>query len=445
MKGTPFSPRAILLLAAAALGLFALSVLLEAYGEPEIVSPEGRAGPGSKSVSALGYSGLYGTLEQLDWDVDRDPGNPLLSDSPRAWRDNDDGALVVAEPNPDRLSQTRRTIVFKVLPRVLLVLPKWEGAKDRTRTAWIAEAGLLPEKTVLKAMNLADIVGDVAREPWPRKWTTNAVGVEPSGTDMVQLLRSSAVRTLVGTDDGALLGEVEFGDRRLLILSDPDVMSNHGIGRGDNLPFMLAVLDRLARDDDGWRGQIVFDDSVRGGRQGGESILAMLFRFPFVVATLLLCAAAVVIWLAGANRFGPPLRRESAADFGKAKLIDNSARLLAYTNNQAPTLRRYLSMTVRTAAQGLHAPDGLEGDGLVAWLDRVGKARGVSASCAEILRRADGIRAHTGETAPRLARAARDIHRWKGEILHGSGQNRPNDPNHPDRGSQGHNRTDRGG
>jgi hypothetical protein len=51
-------------------------------------------------------------------------------------------------------------------------------------------------------------------------------------------------------------------------------------------------------------------------------------------------------------------------------------------------------------------------------LQRVGNARGVDVDCGEVVRRAAVLDDTRGNLAP-LARLARDIHRWKQEIIDG--------------------------
>jgi hypothetical protein len=127
-------------------------------------------------------------------------------------------------------------------------------------------------------------------------------------------------------------------------------------------------------------------------------------------------------------------------DFGKGKLIDNSARLLDYAGHHAALLTRYVRMTVHLAARGLHAPPGLDETALAAWLDRVGKARGTAGSCLDILNNLDrpssGKRRNAAENRDSgrvagLFASALAIYNWKGEILHGSSATRRSGQRHP--------------
>ena len=56
--------------------------------------------------------------------------------------------------------------------------------------------------------------------------------------------------------------------------------------------------------------------------------------------------------------------------------------------------------TVRDVARQLHAPRGLSGEALTAWLQRVGTARGVEVDCGAVVRRASEL----GEAAGAILR-----------------------------------------
>jgi hypothetical protein len=105
------------------------------------------------------------------------------------------------------------------------------------------------------------------------------------------------------------------------------------------------------------------------------------------------------------------------------------AKLVEFTGHQDVMVKRYVQETVRDAAGQLHAPRelmsagvmgaGIMGAGLLAWLARVGLARGVAIDCEAVLREAaePGLPRRRNPSA--LVRLARDIHQWKGEIVDG--------------------------
>ena len=411
MKRTSFSPAAIVLLLAGSVALFAMSVLLHAYDTDPVATGE-KSRPGSYSISAIGYAGFYDMLRRLDWPVGRSVGNTLsLVGS--------NGTLIVAEPNLAHVSSADGVKLMSA-PRLLLVLPKWRGTQDAGRPSWISKADPVALNAARATLNLIAGNSDVLRAEWPGQWLENELPFTPTGTGVVQLIRSRELRPVIGTSEGMLVGELVERGKVVWVLADPDVMANHGIGKGDNALFMTALLDTLRRQNNIDPGApVIFDETVHGFIEAEGSPIKLMFRFPFVVVTALAVIAAGLLALAATSRFGAPRTPTPELDFGKRNLIGNGARLLDYAGHHALVLRRYVRMTVRSVAQSLHAPPGMDEAELAAWLDRIGKARGVSHSCAAILHYVTTLDTGDAKNLTRLFESARDIHLWKGEILNG--------------------------
>lgn len=431
MKRLVFSRSALGLLLASAVALFALSVILHAYDNDPLAT-ESKSNPGTYSTSAIGYAGFYDTLRRLDRPVSRSAGNTLALVGTR-------GTLVVAEPELEHVSSAEGMKLMGA-PRLLLVLPKWSGTPDETYPAWISQARPLHLEYAKSTLNLVSGRSDVYRRTWPapEEWKYNRLGFTPgapaakaSSAPVIQMIRSRELRPVLGTEEGMLIGEMQSGNRIIWVLADPDIMANHGLGNGQNAALMVALLDALRS----WRNSdrsapIVFDETVHGFLEAEGTPLKLLFRFPFAVVTFLLCGTAILLVLAGCSRFGAARRVRPELDFGKRQLIDNGARLLDYGGHHAVTLKRYIRMSVREAAQALHAPAKLAEADLPAWLDRIGQARGLKRNCAEILRRASltdlGATDDENVKLAGLFDCARDIYLWKGELLHGSSASRLN-------------------
>lgn len=411
----PFSRSALVLLLTCATGLFALSVLLPAYSDAPAGGSTNSARAGTYSNSAIGHAGVYDMLRRLGYPVSRGLDRPLSMVGAS-------GTLVVIEPDVWRLDG-EDGLRLLAAPSLLLVLPKWRGVEDKQHAGWLASVKAVPLNNARETLALVVGRGDVLRAPWPAVWTDNALGVAPTGSGVVQLMRSPLMKPVVGTADGMLVGELaasEAGGKIVWVLADPDVLSNHGIGKGDNVAFTLALLRVLRgayRESSG--APVVFDETVHGFRAAQKNLMSLLFRFPFVVVTALLCASAALLILAGTGRFGAPKPPRPVLDFGKARLIANGAHLLDYAGHHDEVLRRYVRMSIRSAAHSLHAPEGLSSAALAAWLDRVGEARGVHASCSDIMRQMDNLKPGDARSMPRLLACAGAIHRWKGEIVYG--------------------------
>ena len=282
MSGVPFSRSALLVLFSCGVLLFALSVLLPAYDTaPRAVSA---SITNSYNASAVGHAVLYEMLRRLDFPLSRRLGGQPI---PRGR-----GALLVlAEPDSRLPAESGAELLFA--PCRLLVLPKWRGVKDEKHPGRIVKARPLPVDEAARVyLTFADATGTVVRTLWPSAWTVNELGVTPSGGEVVQLVRSAKMRPVVGTKAGMLVGELREGGSRVWVLSDPDVLSNHGLVRGDNAAFMIALLAAIRGEGPGRAGSpVVFDESLHGFRQPEDTSLRLLFSFPFSLVVLLICAS----------------------------------------------------------------------------------------------------------------------------------------------------------
>ena len=119
-----------------------------------------------------------------------------------------------------------------------------------------------------------------------------------------------------------ILGKVK--GRNLYILSEPDLINNHGMGDERQARAALALLDDLNSTG---ASSVLFDVTANGlGRS--LSPLKLAFDPPFLAVTLTIFAAMLLAAWQAAVRFGPVERRARAIAFGKAALVDNSAALI---------------------------------------------------------------------------------------------------------------------
>lgn len=412
MKRPSFSLPALVLLIAGGLILFAMSVFLHVSSDDD-ASGGHKYDANSYSTSSIGQAGLYDVLRRLDRPVSRSTGHTLSMIGRRA-------TLVLAEPDTNYVDLDDLERLASV-PRLLVVLPKRDGRRDRYNSRHIEKAYTLPLEKSEAVLEIFADDGQLSTQAWPDKWTVNELGIAPTKTGQVRLMTSELMRPVVAVGQDMLVGEIIHNNRKLWILSDPDLMSNFGLVQGDNAAFMVRLIDQLRQ----WNNQdlsapIIFDETIHGFTETQGTAVKMLFEFPFVIVTIIIILAIIMMVLAGTGRFGPPRPAAPELDFGKSNLIDNSARLLDFAGYQAITLKRYIRMTIQTTGQALHAPAGLDEARLTAWLDRIGRSRGLPTSAAAILRTADTFKANDPKGLDDLYAGVRAIHRWKGEMLNGS-------------------------
>src|SRR5215472_4651431 len=297
---------------------------------------------------------------------------------------------------------------------VLLILPKWIGTPSEAHRGWISAAVQLPEGTARTAAQIANI--QVVRVPQVPAWSRNEIGARPVIAEGgVQLIKSSRLRPVVGSDSGMLVGEMRNAGRRLWILADPDVMQNHGLADPNNAAFAVALLDAMRGAD----GNIVFDEVVHGFEETASSPLRLLFEFPFVLATIQGAIAVALLLWATMRRFGAPLTPPVELKSGKRSLIEATANLLDVARHRPIIIRRYVHAIVQDVARQLHAPAGLSEGALIEWLGRTARAREAQIDFGAVVSRVDALVAGGRSAVTPLATLARDIFRWKREVTDG--------------------------
>ena len=363
-------------------------------------------GPSTFSRSAIGYAGIADVLSRLDFAVVRSRYDSLGKLTPGS-------VLVLAEPFPGAKTEAMMRTLLKA-DTILLVLPKWTGAPSKQKSTWLGEATLYDLPIVAWALHLVAPRADVA-EIVAADWGKNLLNVTPRIKAPIHVMHGEGLQPIIGDADHMLLGRIAENRRRIWVLADPDVISNHGLAQPGNAALAVAMFERLRRGG----GSIVFDETIHGFLSPPASPLSLLFRFPFVMATVQAAIAIALLLWATLGRFGTPQPAPAPISAGRKALLENIAKLVEFTGHQDVMVKRYVVETVRDVARQLHAPRGLAAAAVVEWLRRVGAARGVDTDCGALMAQA----ATLGEGRPRnpsaLVRLARQAHRWKEEVLNG--------------------------
>jgi hypothetical protein len=368
------------------------------------------AGPSTFSRSAIGHAGVAQLLERAGFAVVESRFNSLE----KLGRG---GVLVVVEP---RLTPAAEPTIRRLIaaPTVLLVLPKWTGRPDPDRPGWIANAELLPESQVKWVLRLASRKSALVRRAGDEEWSENALGPAPAPASPVQLARGEELRPIVGAADGVLVGEIRRGERRLWVLADPDVIANHGLGKNGNADFALALFKALHSAG----GNVVFDEMVHGYAAATASPVSLLFEPPLVFATVQAGLAVLLLLWATTTRFGAPEAVPPAIEAGRQRLLQNAAGLLEFAGYEAVVVERYVEATIRYVAGQVRAPHDLSGEALLGWLQRAARARSITLDCVQLMQEARQLRGGGRTDRRKLAKLARDIDRWKREIIDGPGE-----------------------
>ena len=142
----------------------------------------------------------------------------------------------------------------------------------------------------------------------PTRLTRNVQRLALSDQSQRVKVDSRAVTYHIGDDQAALLADAEVGKGRVVVLSDPHVVANNGIGEADNVMLAMNLINERPA------GKIAFDEFHHGyGASTTGGGLMSYFRgtpVPWMMAQAGLIAALVVYSFG--RRFGRPLplRRE---------------------------------------------------------------------------------------------------------------------------------------
>ena len=400
---TPFDPRTATWIYVVGIASLVCATALSVLD----VSPAGRASAGADSFSrsAIGHRAFVDLLRRLDVPV-------IVSENASAEKAAAPGSvLLVAEPDT---AAEEGELLDDLLdaPAALLVLPKRAGRPSARRRGWLGSATLLPAERAEAV--LGHVVGDggvvrpsgeVVFEPGPLEATPSLASP--------QLIRSDQLERLVWNREGMLAGLARFGTQRIVVLSDPDLIASHAIGRGENALVAVRLVETLLGPD----GVVIVDETAHGYRRESPSLWRELFELPLLAATVQVALATLVVLWSASVRFGAPVPLEPEIQPGKGALIDSTAALLDYGGHGAEVVRRYLRASLRDVARRLHAPR-LDDAALWAWLTQLGEARGAPLDVAALMR-SRPLADRRRETARSLLAVATRIHQWRTRILDG--------------------------
>ncbi len=412
-----FSSRTLLLL----VGLCSLSLvvgLVVGIFQEEIGGVRS-SGADAFSYSALGHRGFARLLEKSGVPV-------LVSRSDSGAKAGPEGLLLVAEP--DLISQGfLREAKFQEMlagrAATLVVLPKRTGGPDPGNPAHLVSVTDLPTTQTQVVLDALGVTGTLVRDIGHTRALSWSRGSWPDRPfiDDVQLVDSLNLEPLLASEHGVLLGRVkEYSSSReddgpgVFVLSDPDLLANHGLGQGQNAAIMLKIINDLR----GPEGVVVLDETLHG-HEVSPSVFRSLFRVPLVFVMMqLLVLGGMLLWLAN-GRFGSPGEVPSSRKRGLDFLLDNTAELLEYGGHGPFVLGRYYRAATAAVCRRLHLD--LPGSSPAARtrLMNITAVRSPSFKFAKIESQVPATAGDKDARSQRVLALARAIHRWQQEMTHG--------------------------
>jgi hypothetical protein len=345
------APRRNILIGSAVLGALLLALIVPNFrrAAASLAHPD-PVGPTAYSKSAIGHIAFYNLLESLEIPTE-------ISENGSGAHVGPGDVLLVAEPRTDQttLGEVKAMLDART---VLLVLPKRTGKPDPNRPYWLLQDKLVAEADVNAVLHLVDNNASIVRAAAISEVAGDDTLSGSPSLNKPQLMRSKLLRPMLTAPEGMLIGERRLGSRRIVVLSDPDIISNHALAHGDNSVLAVSLIERLQGDQThrSDQGSVIFDEFVHGFAPKPFNLLNILFQFPFVLVTVQMAAViALLIW-AATGRFGAPLAVTPPLEAGKRSLIDTGARLLTQARRIPDLSQRYVEAVVADTARCLRTP-----------------------------------------------------------------------------------------
>lgn len=176
-----------------------------------------------------------------------------------------------------------------------------------------------------------------------------------------QMFTAPGCRPILGSADAMILGEclIEEGrtGRRVLVLSDPDLINNHGLRLGDNAAIMSDLVGLVSGGQ-----QVIIDYSSRSWLANDKQAVARdrtwsdLLRFfspPFTLIWAGLFIALLLILWRSAVRFGPLCASSNALGASKMTAMSARARLMRLSNQDGALIHDYSKARLAATAAAL--------------------------------------------------------------------------------------------
>ncbi|MEL6684419.1 MAG: hypothetical protein AAFN63_00010 [Pseudomonadota bacterium] len=251
------------------------------------------------------------------------------------------------------------------LAQTIVVLPKWRSG---VRLTGLSHPILLvdPERTQ-DALHLitGEDIGTVGHIPRP---FSDFAYQSPEGDSLTarlyvaQVFEGQGCDPIIGDVGEMILGfcTVDGTGDDILVLSDPDLLNNHGLRLGDNARIAETLLPQLA---DG--GRILIDYSqdvwitqrqevVQHDRSWSDFL--RYFEYPFSVLWIGgLILMLITFWRAGL-RYGPILDVHSKLSARKGQAISARAKLMRMTGQDGALLDDYVTARMSAVSSALFGP-----------------------------------------------------------------------------------------
>ncbi|MBW9054916.1 hypothetical protein [Rhizobium mesosinicum] len=266
----------------------------------------------------------------------------------------------------------------------LITMPKWHASLLKDGIA--GPSDLLDLSLLQGELDKIDFSG-LRLQRNGQGFESEQLGLSPDRSGRVSLYQAQTFdrtslpegcRQILGLSSGALIVRCEDNEY-VDLLSDPDLLNNHGLALAENAGFAILLINNLRALND--KGPVYLDATgaplddtkpVDEGRtyERSGSDLERFFAYPLsVIWGTLFIVVAICFWR-GFWRFGPPLKDASGnIELSKSAAIEATARLLRLSGNDGRMVSEFVLHLLADKAQLLFGP----GAGNEAGIDRLFK------------------------------------------------------------------------
>ncbi|WP_282119246.1 hypothetical protein [Ruegeria atlantica] len=251
--------------------------------------------------------------------------------------------------------------------QTLVILPKWRSGMRLTGRA---HPVLISRQQQIETL-LQQLTGqrgariEYARTPFTDFDYFDGEDVRQSAQIYAaQLFTGADCSPLIGNSDAMLLAECPLedgtGGARVLVLSDPDLLNNHGLRLGDNAIVARSLLSALADERNvmiDYSREVWLSDpeeTVRYERSWAD--LKRFFRPPFLTLWLSgVLVLALFIWRSW-QRFGPVQVEDGVNTGAKSLAVRARARLMRLSDQDGALAGEYAKARLAASASALFGP-----------------------------------------------------------------------------------------
>jgi hypothetical protein len=386
--------------------IFSLCALVALSAYAPDLRPESDGGAHVLSKSAVGFAGLRRLLEAS--------GIPVEIDRGLFAREGRKSSLIIRTlpqlPKGGASDADLRRAMARIrqLGAQLDISPKWLTMPDPQHRGWVRKIVGLPLAPPVKKngkrialLDRRNGVTPVTLQPDPHELPRmGAARIAP--VDQLQTMQADNLTPVISAAPGqAVL--LRMKQTRFYVLSDPDLMDNHGLRDEATARAALAIIEQLREGD----GPVVFDVTVNGFRRS-PSLLRDALEPPFLGATIAALLAALLMGVHAFSRFGTPPAPPRHFALGKQALADNTAALVRNMGREAGMARRYAQATRAMVLEALGIRRELNAEQADALLAKMEKTAHTDAAFAALA--LDAEFAHNGSD---LIRTARKLYEWR--------------------------------